>query len=148
MTHDHEHHPVDPTTRYPCDRCGVPTRSVFEGETTNGDYSTQLDGGLHLTARGYYGGFWDTLMFMGEEPVTFHLCHDCSAWLTTEIPAMAEEATGGHFSSNVQKDGVRHTGSSDEACCVWGVVDHEQGTDPTGAYDNPKERLYGEPTTP
>ena len=138
---------LPPANRYECDRCGVPTRSVFEGETKD-DYSTQLDGGLHIQAFGYYGGFWDTLAFMGEGPVSFHLCHDCSAWLTTEIPAMAEEATGGHFSSNVQKDGVRHTGSPDEACCVWGVVDHEQGTDPTGAYDNPKERLYGEPTTP
>ena len=142
MTHDHEHHPVDPTTRYPCDRCGVPTRSVFEGETTNGDFSTQLDGGLHLTASGYYGGFWDTLSFMGEEPVSFHLCHDCSAWLTTEIPAMAAQAKGGHFSSNVQNEGVLHEKANythrayTGVCCKFGVVNHSQGED-----HSPKERV-------
>jgi|TARA_Y100000310_G_C20594316_1_gene769698 hypothetical protein len=147
-TNDHATSIQGPPARYPCDRCGVPTRSVFEGETFQDEFNSQLDGGLHIQAFGYYGGFWDTLSFMGEGPISFHLCHDCCVWLTTEIPAMAEEATGGHFSSNVQKDGVRHTGSPDEVCCMWGVVDHEQGSDPTGAYDNPKERLHGEPTTP
>ncbi len=101
MTDEH-HHPcedgcfcercVPASKRYPCDRCGVPTRSVFEGENVADDYNTQLDGGLHLYARGYYGGFWDTMSFMGEEGVTFHLCHDCSAWLCREIPKMAAEA--------------------------------------------------------
>ena len=51
MTQDHE-----PRKRYPCDRCGVPTRSVFEGENAEDDFNSQLDGGLHLTASGYYGG--------------------------------------------------------------------------------------------
>ena len=133
----HEHHPVDPSKRYPCDRCGVPTRSVFEGET-KADYSSQLDGGLHITASGYYGGFWDTLSFMGEEPVSFHLCHDCSAWLCSEIPKMAEEAKGGHFSSNVQDEGVLHEKSKahTDVCCKFGVVNHSQGED-----HSPKERL-------
>ena len=137
MTQDHEH-----PKRYPCDRCGVPTKSVFEGESVEDDFNSQLDGGLRLTASGYYAGFWDTLSFMGEEPVTFHLCHDCSAWLTREIPKMAAEAEGGHFSSNVQDEGVRHRGSPDEICCEWGVPDHEQGSDPSGAFDNPRERTY------
>jgi len=134
----HEHHPVDPSKRYPCDRCGVPTRSVFEGENVADDYNTQLDGGLHLYARGYYGGFWDTMAFMGEEGVTFHLCHDCSAWLCSEIPKMAEEAKGGHFSSNVQDEGVLHEKSKahTDVCCKFGVVNHSQGED-----HSPKERL-------
>ena len=125
------------TKRYECDRCGVPTRSVFEGEMTNDDYSSQLDGGLRIQASGYYGGFWDTMPMFGEEPLTLHLCHDCSAWLCREIPAMAEQAKGGHFSSNVQATQAIPAGP----CCEWGVVDHEQGEDPTGAYDNPKERI-------
>lgn len=133
--------------RYPCDRCGVPTRSVFEGEASHDEFTLQLDGGLHLTARGYYGGFWDTLSFVGEEAVAFRLCHDCSAWLCSEIPKMAKEAEGGHFSSNVQDEGILHEKSNythrayTGACCKFGVVDHELGEDPTGAYDNPKERL-------
>ena len=128
-------------TRYPCDRCGVPTRSVFEGETKD-DYSTQLDGGLHIQAFGYYGGFWDTLSFMGEGPISFHLCHDCSAWLTTEIPAMAAQAKGGHFSSNVQNEGVLHEKANythrayTGVCCKFGVVNHSQGED-----HSPKERV-------
>ena len=149
------HHPVDPTKRYPCDRCGVPTRSVFEGENVADDYNTQLDGGLHLYARGYYGGFWDTMAFMGEEGVTFHLCHDCSAWLCREIPKMAAEAKGGHFSSNVQDEGVcpahearegtdKEGGKEEKAlgikfiepCCNFGVVNHSQGED-----HSPKERV-------
>lgn len=126
MTHHHEHHPVDPATRYPCDRCGIPTRSVFEGETTKDDYSSQLTGGLHLAARGYYGGFWDTMSFIGEDSIEFHLCHDCSAWLCSQIPKMAEEAKGGHFSSNVQNEGVRHTGVPGAACCGWGHINHDE----------------------
>ena len=141
MSHEHHHHPVDPAKRYPCDRCGVPTRSVFEGETSQDEFNSQLDGGLHLTASGYYGGFWDTLSFMGEEGVTFHLCHDCSAWLCSQIPKMAEEAKGGHFSSNVQNAGVRHAadlagGTASQVCCRWGVVNHDQGED-----HSPKERV-------
>ena len=129
---------VDASTekRYACDRCGVPTRSVFEGESVEDDFNSQLDGGLHLDARGYYGGFWDTMAFMGEEGVTFHLCHDCSAWLCSEIPKMAEEAKGGHFSSNVQDEGVRHTGVPGEVCCGWGHINHDQGED-----HSPKERI-------
>jgi hypothetical protein len=146
--------------RYKCDRCGTPTRSVFEGENVQADYNAQLDGGLTITASGYYGGFWDTLAFMGEEPVTFHLCHDCSLWLTRQIPKMKEAAKGGHFSSNVQGEGTLHAyearkGTDEEhckeekamgikvieICCEHGVPDHEQGSDPTGAYDNPKERV-------
>jgi len=130
---------VDDSTekRYACDRCGVPTKGVFEDESVSPSNASQLDGGLHIQASGYYGGFWDTLSFMGEGPVSFHLCHDCSAWLCAEIPKMAEEAKGGHFSSNVQATQAIPAGP----CCEWGVVDHEQGEDPTGAYDNPKERL-------
>ena len=138
MTCEHHHHPVDPAKRYPCDRCGVPTRSVFEGESVQDDYNSQLDGGLRLTARGYYGGFWDTMAFMGEEAVAVVLCHDCSAWLTAEIPKMAEEAKGGHFSSNVQDEGVLHEKSKahTDVCCKFGVVNHSQGED-----HSPKERL-------
>ncbi len=165
MTQDHEPHPcedgcfcercVPASKRYPCDRCGVPTRSVFEGEMTNGDYSTQLDGGLHLTASGYYGGFWDTLSFMGEEPVSFHFCHDCSSWLCLQVAKMAEQAKGGHFSSNMQDEGVRHAHEARkgtdkewglqekalgikfiEPCCPYGVVDHAQGED-----HSPKEKV-------
>ena len=135
MSHEHHHHPVDPPQRYPCDRCGIPTRSVFEGESVQDDYNSQLDGGLRLTARGYYGGFWDTMAFMGEEAVAFVLCHDCSAWLTAEIPKMAEEAKGGHSSSSVQDEGIRHIGVPGEVCCTWGVVNHAQGED-----HSPKER--------
>ena len=131
MTCEHHHHPVDPAKRYPCDRCGVPTRSVFEGESVQDDYNSQLDGGLRLTARGYYGGFWDTMAFMGEEAVAFVLCHDCSAWLTAEIPKMAEEAKGGHSSSNVQATATPPA----EPCCKFGVVDHDQGEN-----HSPKER--------
>ena len=141
MTCEHHHHPVDPAKRYPCDRGGVPTRSVFEGESVQDDYNSQLDGGLRLTARGYYGGFWDTMAFMGEEAVAFVLCHDCSAWLTAEIPKMAEEAKGGHFSSNVQDEGGRHAadlagGTASKVCCRWGHVNHDQGED-----HSPKERI-------
>jgi hypothetical protein len=96
------------TTRYPCDRCAVPTRSVFEGESTLEDYSTQLNGGLHMTASGYYGGYWDTASFMGDEPIDFHLCHDCATWLSREIPKMAQAAKGGHFAANVESEGSRH----------------------------------------
>jgi len=131
------------TKRYECDRCGVPTRSVFEGESAEDEFNSQLDGGLRIQASGYYGGFWDTLAFMGEAPLTLFLCHDCSVWLTREIPKMAAEAKGGHFSSNMQDAGVLHGPGRDlpERCCEFGSVDHEQGEDPTGAYDNPKERL-------
>ena len=134
---------MTPSTRYPCDRCGIPTRSVFEGETMQDQFNSQLVGGLHLTASGYYGGFWDTAPFLGDEPVTFHLCHDCSAWLCMEIPAMAVAAKAGHFSSNVDNEGVRHAhearkGTDKEwckeekamgikvidRCCPYGVV-HE-----------------------
>jgi hypothetical protein len=112
--------------RYECDRCGVPTRSVFEGET-EGDYGTQFSGGLSVAARGYYGGFWDTVAFMGDEAVTFTLCHDCSAWLCSQIPKMAEAAKGGHYSSNVQNEGVRHTGVPGAICCGWGVyLEHQE----------------------
>lgn len=115
--------------RYPCDRCGVPTRSVFEGESTLEDYGTQLKGGLYLTASGYYGGFWDTAPFMGDEPIDFRLCHDCSAWLSQEIPKMAAEAQGGHFSSNVQDEGALHEKSNythrayTDICCKFGHVE-------------------------
>ena len=129
--------PVDPARRDPCDRCGVGTRSVFEDETED-DFGTQFSGGLSIAARGYYGGFWDTMAFMGENPVTFTLCHDCSAWLCREIPKMAEQAKGGHFSSNVQDEGVLHSehrSTAVERCCEWGVVDHAQGED-----HSPKER--------
>jgi len=117
------------TERYSCDRCSVPTRSVFEGATQGPAYPMQLDGGLHLTAAGYYGGFWDTMPFMGDEPVSFHLCHDCSAWLCREIPKMAERAEGGHFSSNVQDEGVLHSehrSTAVERCCEWGVIVDER----------------------
>ena len=127
--------PVDPAKRTPCDRCGIGTRSVFEDETED-DYGKQFSGGLSMSARGYYGGFWDTMAFMGEGAVTFTLCHDCSAWLCSQIPKMAEEAKGGHFSSNVQDDGVRHAGIPGEVCCAWGVVNHAQGED-----HSPKERV-------
>lgn len=130
--------------RYECDRCGVSTKSVFEGESTSGlEYSSQLTGGLHLTASGYYGGFWDTAPFMGDEPIDFRLCHDCSAWLCEQIPKVAEAAKGGHYSSNVDNEGVRHAhearkGTDKEwckeekamgikvidRCCPYGVV-HE-----------------------
>lgn len=135
----HHHHPVDPTKRYPCDRCSVPTRSVFEGENVQDDYRQQLDGGLHLAVRGYYCGFWDTMSFMGEDSIEFRLCHDCSAWLCAEIPKMAEEAKGGHFSSNVQDEGARHSQGEDvitERCCDWGVANHAQGEN-----HPPKERV-------
>lgn len=128
--------------RYPCDRCGRPTRAVFEGETE--EFNSQLDGGLLVTASGYYGGFWDTVSFMGEEPAIFHLCHDCSVWLTNQIPMMQEFAKGGHFSSNVQGEGVLHEQRHNppERCCEFGSIDHEQGEDPTGAYERPKERVH------
>jgi len=117
--------PVDPAKRNPCDRCGVGTRSVFEDETED-DFGTQFIGGLSMTARGYYGGFWDTEAYMGEGPETFTLCHDCSAWLCSQIPKMATAAEGGHFTSNVQKEGVRHAadlagGTASKVCCRWGV---------------------------
>ena len=129
---------VDDSTekRYACDRCGVPTKGVFEDESVSPSNASQLDGGRHIQASGYYGGFWDTLSFMGEGPVSFHLCHDCSAWLCAEIPKMAEEAKGGHFSSNVQDEGVRHTGVPGEVCCGWGHINHDQGED-----HSPKERI-------
>tara|TARA_R100001086_G_C11615074_1_gene197135 strand:- start:45 stop:308 length:264 start_codon:yes stop_codon:yes gene_type:complete len=82
----------------------------------------QLDGGLHMTAAGYYAGFWDTMAFMGDEPVSFHLCHDCSAWLCREIPKMGERAEGGHLSCNCQDEGVRHTGEPGGVCCEWGGI--------------------------
>ncbi len=129
--------------RYECDRCGVPTKGVFEGESVSPSNTSQLSGGLRVQASGYYGGFWDTMSFMGEGPVTLFLCHDCSVWLTHEIPKMALTAKGGHFSSSMQNEGVLHGPGRDlpERCCEFGSVDHEQGVDPTGAYDNPKERL-------
>ncbi|SVA55142.1 uncharacterized protein METZ01_LOCUS107996 [marine metagenome] len=46
------------------------------------------------------------MAFMGEEGITFTLCHDCSAWLCREIPKMAAEAKGGH-------------GFSGERCCEF-----------------------------
>ena len=88
---------------YNCDRCNKPAPGVFDGEGVEKDFNTQVDFGLHLYATGYYGGFWDTMAFMGEEGVSFTLCHDCSAWLCREIPKMATEAKGGHgFSSNTE----------------------------------------------
>jgi hypothetical protein len=41
------------TERYSCDRCDVPTRSVFEDATQGAAYPMQLDGGLHMTAAGW-----------------------------------------------------------------------------------------------
>ena len=103
---------TDPVmNRAKCDRCGVPTRSEFEGEG-HPEWSTQFEGGLHIYASGYYGGFWDTLSFAGEGPVDVHLCHDCSAWLCREIPKLAAEAEGGHFKGNI----------TDGCDCEWGVV--------------------------
>ena len=81
---------------YKCDRCGTPSPGVFDGEAVDEQFNTQVESGLHLYATGYYGGFWDTMAFMGEEGVSFTLCHDCSAWLCQEIPKMAAEAAGGH----------------------------------------------------
>ena len=119
MTH---HHPTDPL---PCDRCGSPTASATSEPT-------QFLGGLQVVVHGYYGGFWDTMSFMGDEAVNFHLCHDCSAWLCKEIPKMAVEAKGGHFSSMM--NAVK--ADPEVKCCDWGVVNHAQGED-----HSPKERV-------
>lgn len=115
------------TKRYKCDRCGIPTKSVFERETKN-DYSSQLMGGLHMTASGYYGGYWDTAPFMGDEPITFSLCHDCSTWLSREIPKMAQAAKGGHFSSNVQSEGTCHAHEARKGTDKeWGLQEKAMG---------------------
>ena len=94
---------------YNCDRCDKPSPGVFDGEGVEEEFNTQVDNGLHVYARGYYGGFWDTMAFMGEEGITFTLCHDCSAWLCREIPKMAAEAKGGHGFS----------GDREERCCEF-----------------------------
>jgi hypothetical protein len=86
---------VEHAGRYECDRCGTPTRSVFERDGQS-EWPQQLWCGLHAYVRGYDGGFFDTMPFAGEEPVDVHLCHDCSAWLCREIPRLAKEARGGH----------------------------------------------------
>ena len=91
---------------YNCDRCDKSAPGVFDGEGVEQEFNTQVDNGLHVYVRGYYGGFWDTMAFMGEEGITFTLCHDCSAWLCREIPKMAAEAKGGH-------------GFSGERCCEF-----------------------------
>ena len=139
--------------RYECDRCGVPTRSVFEGESASGlEYSSQLTGGLHLTASGYYGGFWDTAPFMGDEPIDFRLCHDCSAWLCEQIPKAAGAAKSGHFSSNVQGEGILHNKSDHThraytgVCCKFGVADHSQDED--GPADLQIEETGTDPSKP
>ena len=43
---------------------------------------------------------------------------------------MAERAEGGHFSSNVQDEGVLHSehrSTAAERCCEWGVIVDEGG---------------------
>ena len=76
----------------------------------------QVSNGLHVFTSGYYGGFWDTMSFMGEGPVGVTLCHDCSVWLCNEIPAFAKEAKGGHgFDSNEQ-----------DRCCEY-AFDYTRG---------------------
>ena len=91
-----------------CDRCEGQIGRVFPESELEGT-NRQVDNGLHVWAQGYYGGFWDTMPFMGEGPTEFTLCHDCCVWLSNEIPALAKEAKGGHgFGSNTQ-----------ERCCEY-----------------------------
>ena len=83
-----------------CDRCEGQVERVFSESELKGT-DRQIDNGLHIWAQGYYGGFWDTMPFMGEEPTEVTLCHDCCVWLCNEIPALAKSAKGGHgFNSN------------------------------------------------
>ena len=96
-----------------CDRCEQQTTRVFPGMS-----ETQIDNGLHVYASGYYGGFWDTMSFMGEEGIHIHLCHDCSEWLCKEIPAFGKEAKGGHgFPGNTEERCCEFAGDWDNEDC-------------------------------
>jgi len=111
--------PTNPHNRAKCDRCGVPTRSEFEPLGVSNEWQRQFEGGLHAYVRGYDGGFWDTMSFMGDEPTWVALCHDCSAWLCREIPKLAAEAEGGHLKTNIR----------DGCDCEWGVIDDDPRED-------------------
>jgi|TARA_Y100000034_G_scaffold105761_1_gene133365 hypothetical protein len=91
-----------------CGRCDVELERV-----DHRDPPSQILNGLQIYAEGYYGGFWDTLSFMGEGPVDISLCHDCCIWLCDEIPVFAMEADGGHGFN--PEDPV----SPQERCCDY-----------------------------
>jgi hypothetical protein len=97
-----------------CDRCEGQVERVFS-ETELKGADRQIDNGLHVWAQGYYGGFWDSMPFMGEGPTEVTLCHDCCVWLCNEIPAFAESAKGGHgFNGNTQERCCDYAGDWDD----------------------------------
>ena len=88
---------------------------------------SQIFNGLQIHAEGYYGGFWDTLPFMGERPADVSLCHDCCVWLCKEIPAFKIEAKDGHIFD--PDDEV----NPQERCCDyaydWSQPDPNEGSE-------------------